>query len=99
MSTKYDTRQHAVKMGLFYGDRADLYQHGERQANLSEIMAKPGITDLGEIPLSQFDTPLKGVEAFEFKNSKGLMVKMATTHFRNGYYLWLVNPNGMAMEM
>lgn len=99
MSREYGSQDAALLMGMFYSGRSDLYHQGEeRDKAIEEILEKGKVKEIDE-SVAQFGHELDGCRGLEFKNKDGVMVKIVSCKFRDGYDLWLVDPvSGMAMR-
>ena len=93
MTTKFDSKYEAITRGLYYAGMTDLCkdEEGKVKATLEEILKNPEIKVVdGEI--AQFGYVHEDCTMIEFKNTKNEVVKIATTKFRDGFDLWLIDP-------
>ena len=93
MTTKFDSKYEAIIRGLYYAGMSSLYkdEDGKVKKTLEEILENPEIKVVdGEI--AQFGYVHKDCTTIEFKNTKNEVVRIATTEFRDGFDLWLINP-------
>jgi hypothetical protein len=93
MTTKFDSKYEAITKGLYYAGMASLYEEekGNKKKTLEEFLKSPEIKVVdGEI--AQFGYVHEDCTMIEFKNSKNEVVRIATTKFRDGFDLWLIDP-------
>lgn len=91
MTTKYGSKESALMRGMFYAGRHDLYKEGERELSLDEVLKKDEVK-IVEGEIEQFGFVHEDCTMIEFKSSKGKLVRVATTKFRDGFDCWLVDP-------
>jgi len=85
LTTIYPSKEMAINMGIYYATG----QFERSKTDLKKIE--------GEI--EQFGTLIKSSEMYELTNSKGQKATFTVSPCRDGYDLWLVLPNGMAMRI
>ncbi len=78
MTTKFDTKQNALDMGAYY---AGVYSKGR---NVYEGVV-PEKMSLGSPQNTE-------IEVYKIKNAKGKEVCIGVRQFRDGYDLWLIDP-------
>lgn len=93
MTRQFDSKYEAITVGLFCAGRSDLYrdEKGIVKETLDEILKNPEIKIVDE-NIAQFNYVHKDCTMIEFKNKKNEIVRIATTKFRNGFDLWLIDP-------
>ncbi len=97
MTQQFDSKYGAITTGLFYAGRSDLYrdENGIVKETLDEILKNPEIKIVNE-NIIQFDYVHEDCTMIEFKNKKNVPVRIATTKFRDGFDLWIINPESGA---
>lgn len=96
MTTQFDSKHDAITTGLYYEGRKDLSHDGEGKIkSLEEILKDPEIK-IVDGNISQFGYVHEDTIMIEFKNSKDVLVKIATTKFRDGFDLWFIEPDSGA---
>lgn len=97
MTQQFDSKYEAITVGLFYAGRSDLHrsEKGEAKETLDDILKNPEIKIVDE-NIVQFNYVHKDCTMIEFKNKKNEIVRIATTKFRNGFDLWLIDPKSGA---
>lgn len=100
MTSFFESKYEAISKGLFYAGRSDLYEYekGMIKKTLDEILKNPEIKTV-EGNINQFGYVHEDCTMIEFKNKKNETIRIATTRFRNGFDLWLINPeSGVAVR-
>ena len=93
MTSQFDSKHQAITTGLDYEGRQDLYNGREGKIkSLEEILKDPEIKTVDE-SIAQFGYIHEDTTMIEFKNGNDVLVRMATTKFRNGFDLWFIDPN------
>lgn len=87
MSTEYPTKEIALFSGMYYAGRVDLFEN----KTLEECLKNPEIKVDGST-IEQFGYAHEDATSLTFNNKNGVPVTIITTKFRNGFDLWLVNP-------
>jgi hypothetical protein len=97
MSTKFDCKYEAIIEGLYYAGKTDLCKDGDGKLkkSLEEILNNPEIKIVGE-NIVQLGYVHEDCTMIEFKNTKNEVVRIATTKFRDGFDLWLIDPKSGA---
>lgn len=94
MTTEYPTKDLALFSGMYYAGRVDLFKN----KTLEECLKNPEIK-IEDKTVEQFGCVHENATALAFDNKNGEPVKIITTKFRNGFDLWLINPeSGMGMR-
>lgn len=95
MTSQFDSKQHAITVGLYYVGRQDLY-HDEKGGirPLEDILKDPEIKIVDK-NIEQFGYIHEDCTMIEFKASNNVLVRIATTRFRDGFDLWFINPRIM----
>jgi len=78
MTTKFPTKEDALKFGLKYAGR---------ESDLSLLTKVEGAD------ITQFGEPL-GADVYDLVNCKGQPCRIGTAPFRDGFDLWLMNVSG-----
>lgn len=92
MTTQFDSKHHAITVGLYYAGRPDLYKDGKgKTKSLDDILKDPEIK-IVDGSINQFGYVHEDTTMIEFKNSNDVLVRIATTRFRDGYDLWFIDP-------
>lgn len=97
MTSQFYTKYDAITTGLFCAGRSDLYR-GEKgivKETLDEILKNPEIKVVDD-SIIQFDYVHEDCTMIESKNKKNVLVRIATTKFRNGFDLLLIDPESGA---
>lgn len=98
MTTKYLSKREALKIGMFYAGRSDLYKDNDREKTLNEIL-KSDEVKIVEGNIKQFGFVHEDCTMLEFKNDMGKIVRIATTKLRDGFDCWLIDPErGVAVR-
>jgi hypothetical protein len=91
MTTRYDTKEQALETGLYY---AGYKSQKEMDAELKK--AKVGQLTLGwphSMPATDNHPAIEKIlDVFYVNNINGIKVGLGVSKFRDGYDLWLVNP-------
>ena len=97
MTSQFDSKYDAMTTGLYYVERSDLYrdEKGIIKETLDDILKNPEIKVVNENVI-QFGYIHEDCTMIEFKNKKNVIVRIATTKFRDGFDLWLINPESGA---
>jgi hypothetical protein len=97
MTSQFDSKYEAITVGLSYAGRSDLYtdEKGIVKETLDEILKNPEI-EIVEGNIAQIGYVHEDCTMIEFKNKKNLIVRIATTKFRDGFDLWLIDPESGA---
>lgn len=97
MTQQFDSKYEAIVVGLFYAGRSDLYrdEKGIVKETLDDILKNPEIKIIDE-NIVQFNYAHEDCTMIEFDNKKNEIVRIATTKFRDGFDLWLVDPESGA---
>lgn len=82
MSTEYSTKKDALETGIYYAGRTGM--------PVTELKL------LDDVHISQFGEELSKSEVYEFINKNGKPAKIATSPFRHGWDLWLIDPESGA---
>lgn len=101
MTTQFDSKESAIMTGLHYAGRDDLYKdtNGLLKPLLEDILKNSEIKILND-NISQFGYVHEDCTMIEFSNSKGKISRIATTKFRDGFDLWLIDPeSGYSMRV
>ena len=100
MTTPFDSKRDAIATGLHYAGRSDLYKDDKGNLkSLEEILKSPEIKTV-DSTISQFGYVHDDNLMVEFPNSDKKVCRIATTKFRDGFDLWLVDPkSGMAVRV
>lgn len=93
MTTKFDSKCEAIIVGLHSAGMKVLYEDekGIVKKTLEDILKNPEIKIVDE-SVAQFDYVHEDCTMIEFKNTKNEVVRVATTKFRDGFDLWLIDP-------
>jgi len=91
MTSEFGSKEQALETGLFYAGFKD---REARDSKLKELLAtKPRPVTLG---WPQF----KQLEVYEIRDVNNEAVDLGISQFRNGYDLWLINPeNGAGLRV
>lgn len=100
MTSQFDSKHHAITVGLYYAGRRDLsHDENGRIRSLEEILKDPDIKIVDE-GIAQFGYIHEDTTMVEFKNSINVLTRIATTKFRDGFDLWFIDPDsGAAMRV
>lgn len=92
MTTQFDSKLNAIVIGLMYAGRQDLYSGGNGEIeSLEDILKNPEIKVING-NIERFGYAHEDTLMIEFRNSKNRMRRIATTKFRGGFDLWLIDP-------
>lgn len=100
MSTKFDSKYEAITKGLCYAGMEDLCkdEKGDMKKTLEDILKNPEVKVV-DGNVAQFGYVHEDCTMIEFKNVKNEVVRIATTKFRDGFDLWLIEPkNGIGVR-
>jgi hypothetical protein len=86
MSTQYSSHNGAFQMGLYYTGRHDICNK-----DINELITDGTIKLVEDITIEQFGIQNEDCKVITFTNVNGLEVFMASSKFRDGYDLWLLN--------
>jgi hypothetical protein len=86
MSTTYSSHNGALQMGLFYSGRHDICNK-----DVNELITDGIIKLVKDIAIEQFGIQNEDCIVVTFTNVNGMEVFMASSKFRDGYDLWLLN--------
>lgn len=97
MTTKFDSKYEAIIEGLYYSGMTDLCKDGDGKlkVSLEEIIKNPEIKIVDET-IAQFGYVHEDCTMIEFKNTKNQVIRVASTKFRDGFDLWLIDPKSGA---
>lgn len=100
MTTQYESKREAITLGLAYAGRTDLcVNEKEEILPLEEILKNPEIKVVDET-IAQFGYVHEDCTMIEFENSRNVIVRLATTKFRDGFDLWFIDPkSGASMRV
>jgi hypothetical protein len=100
MTSKFDSKHDAITIGLNCAGRQDLYRDEKGGIRLlDDILKNPEIKIIDK-NIVQFDYAHEDCTMIEFKNGNNIPVRIATTKFRDGFDLWLIDPDsGMATRV
>ena len=91
MTTQFESKLDAIATGLYYAGRRDLYSDSKEGIKpLEDILKNSEIKTVDE-NIGQFGYIHEDTLMIEFSNSKGKICRIATTRFRDGFDLWLVD--------
>lgn len=100
MSQQYDSKKIALQTGMMFAGRVDLYKKGDTFLKLDEILENPQIKVIPDETINQFGYSHEECTMIEFDNERAEPIRIATTTFRDGFDLWIIDPSsGMAMRM
>jgi len=92
MTTQFDSKLDAITRGMMYAGRQDLYNDGNDGIKpLEDILKNPEIK-IVDGNIEQFGYIHEDTLMIEFSNSDGRTCRIATTKFRDGFDLWLIDP-------
>lgn len=93
MTSQFSSKHDAITVGLYYAGRQDLC-HDEKGGikSLDDILKDPDIKIIDK-NIEQFGYVHEDCTMIELKNSNNVLVRIATTKFRDGFDLWLVDPD------
>jgi len=80
----YPTRKSALETGIFYLGRS-------KDMKVEDLCRVQG-------DVSQINGNPLGAQIYELTNSNGIKCKIATAPCRDGFDLWLIKPNGLAVR-
>lgn len=92
MTTQFETKEDAISTGLFFAGRKDLFDNGKgERKSLEDILKSPEIKvvdgNIDQLGYVHDDTLM-----IEFPNSDSIKCRIAATKFREGFDLWLIDP-------
>lgn len=91
MTTPFKTKEDAIMTGLFFAGRRDLCYEKDRIKTLEDILKNPEIKVVGD-KIEQFGYVHEDTLMIEFPNNKNKICRIAATKFRDGFDLWLIDP-------
>ena len=92
MTTQFDSKLGAITIGLKYAGRKDLYtDDNEKIKSLEDVLKNPEIKVVDK-NIEQFGYVHEDTLMIEFQNSKNIACRIAATKFRDGFDLWLIDP-------
>lgn len=99
MTNKYDSKHEAITLGLSYAGRTDLCTNDKGEIlGLDEILKNSEIKIVNDT-IEQFGYVHEDCTMIEFKNSRDVVVRLASTKFRDGFDLWFIDPkSGFSMR-
>ena len=99
MSSEYGTKGAALKMGIFYAGRFDLYKKGDMEIPIDEILKNSEVKIIEGAVIGQLGYQHEDVTVIEFPNKYGKPIRIGTSKFRDGFDCWLIDPvTGMAVR-
>lgn len=114
MSREFETRDGAFLEGLCMVRRYDLYcvdfenveqwskkKDRKQLSTIKDVVdAHPDAIKFIKGGIEQFGNPLEDSMIVEVKSSKGMMVNIGTSRFRDGFDCWICDPNtGFGMRL
>lgn len=92
LTTKFDSKLEAIATGLMYAGRKDLYSNGSGGIeSIENILKNPQIKVVND-NIEQFGYAHEDTLMIEFQNNKNRVCRIAVTRFRDGFDLWLIDP-------
>ena len=100
MSQQYDSKETALQMGMLMAGRVDLYKKGDTFLKLDEILENPQIKVIPDETINQFGYTHEKCTMIEFDNERAEPIRIASTEFRDGFDLWIIEPaSGCAIRV
>ena len=93
MSQQYEDKEAALQTGMLLAGRSDLYKRGDTILKLDEMLKNSNIKVIDGETINQFGYFHKDCTVIEFDDDRAVPIRIATTRFRNGYDLWIIDPS------
>lgn len=84
MTTTYPSKEMAIEMGIYYAT-------GQSEKANTDMLKVKGM-------IEQFGIRVEKSELYELTNSKGTKATFGISPTKDGYHLWLISPNGVALR-